>query len=175
MNIFILDNNPATAAQYLCDRHIPKMLLESAQLICTALVLTQKVLSKPTSDITWDFGTVGYGNTHTNHPCSKWARADLANLSWLWAHFDEQCAEYTRRYGKTHLTEIKMRNVDCFRPNVLTTNCTPFAQAMPDQYKDVDAVKAYRSYYYGEKRRFAKWQKLNNTPQWWSDFLTQQA
>jgi hypothetical protein len=43
---------------------------------------------------------------------------------------------------------------------------TPFAQAMPDQYKDADAVKAYRAYYIGEKKAFAKW-KAGNTPQWW--------
>lgn len=43
---------------------------------------------------------------------------------------------------------------------------TPFAQAMPDQYKDADAVKAYRAYYIGEKKAFAKW-KAGNTPKWW--------
>ena len=43
---------------------------------------------------------------------------------------------------------------------------TPFAQAMPDQYKDADAVKAYRAYYMGEKKAFAKW-KAGNTPHWW--------
>ena len=43
---------------------------------------------------------------------------------------------------------------------------TTFAQAMPDQYKHKDAVKAYRAYYIGEKKRFAKW--TNRTPpKWW--------
>jgi len=34
MNIFILDNNPKLAAQYHCDKHCVKMILESAQLLC---------------------------------------------------------------------------------------------------------------------------------------------
>ena len=36
MNIFILDRNPVKAAQMLCDRHIPKMIVESAQMLSTA-------------------------------------------------------------------------------------------------------------------------------------------
>ena len=43
---------------------------------------------------------------------------------------------------------------------------TPFAQAMPDEYKDPDPVQAYRAYYMGEKAGFAKWNK-RNTPEWY--------
>ncbi len=35
MNIFVLDLNPALAAQYQADKHIVKMVLESAQLLCS--------------------------------------------------------------------------------------------------------------------------------------------
>jgi hypothetical protein len=37
MNIFFLDKNPQKAAEYLCDKHVPKMLLESSQMLCTAV------------------------------------------------------------------------------------------------------------------------------------------
>jgi hypothetical protein len=36
---------------------------------------------------------------------------------------------------------------------------------MPEQYKNADAVTAYRAYYLGEKTKFAKW-KLGNVPEW---------
>ena len=36
MNIFYLDKNPNTAAKMMCDKHIIKMILESAQMLCTA-------------------------------------------------------------------------------------------------------------------------------------------
>jgi hypothetical protein len=49
--------------------------------------------------------------------------------------------------------------------NLLNTICTDFAQAMPEQYKNADAVTAYRAYYLGEKTKFAKW-KLGNVPEW---------
>ena len=36
MNIFVLDENPVIAAKMACDKHIVKMILESAQMLCTA-------------------------------------------------------------------------------------------------------------------------------------------
>jgi len=36
MNIFYLHKNPQIIAQELCDKHIVKMPLESAQMLCTA-------------------------------------------------------------------------------------------------------------------------------------------
>ncbi len=49
-----------------------------------------------------------------------------------------------------------------------TSSLTPFAQAMPDQYRCEDAVVAYRKYYLGEKARFAKW-KHTNAPSWFTE------
>jgi hypothetical protein len=43
--------------------------------------------------------------------------------------------------------------------------CTPFAQAMPDEYRDDDAVKAYQAYYHS--KQFAKWEKGTPAPDWW--------
>ena len=36
MNIFYVDKDPKTAAKMMCDKHIIKMILESAQMLCTA-------------------------------------------------------------------------------------------------------------------------------------------
>ena len=44
---------------------------------------------------------------------------------------------------------------------------TPFAQAMPDKYKNSDSVQAYRDYYIHEKSRFAKW-KFTEPPEWYT-------
>ena len=37
MNIFILDRDVTMCARYHCDQHVVKMILESVQLLCTAL------------------------------------------------------------------------------------------------------------------------------------------
>ena len=36
MNIFYLDRDPVVAAQLMCDKHVVKMILESAQILSTA-------------------------------------------------------------------------------------------------------------------------------------------
>ena len=36
MNIFYVDRDPVKAAQMMCDKHIVKMILESAQMLCSA-------------------------------------------------------------------------------------------------------------------------------------------
>ena len=42
---------------------------------------------------------------------------------------------------------------------------TEFAQAMPDEYKNEDAVIAYRTYYLEDKWRIASWKF--GSPNWW--------
>ena len=34
MNIFAVDKDPKISAQQLCDKHVVKMILESAQMLC---------------------------------------------------------------------------------------------------------------------------------------------
>ena len=36
MNIFYLDRDPVVAAQMMVDKHVIKMILESAQMLCSA-------------------------------------------------------------------------------------------------------------------------------------------
>ena len=40
MNIFYLDKDLSKSAEYLCDKHIVKMIIEHIQLLSTALRLT---------------------------------------------------------------------------------------------------------------------------------------
>ena len=41
MNLFYTSVNPQTAAQYQCDKHVVKMILETAQMLSTAHRLTE--------------------------------------------------------------------------------------------------------------------------------------
>jgi hypothetical protein len=69
MNIFYLDKSPYTCARYHCDKHVVKMILETAQLLCGAHWATG--------------GTAQYKPTHLNHPCAIWVRKSLSNYKWL--------------------------------------------------------------------------------------------
>lgn len=153
MNIFVLSEDPEQAARDQCDVHVVKMILESGQMLAT--VCHQHGIEAPIKA------------THAKHPCTLWAGEALENYEWLWRHMGALLHEYHLRYGKRHaFSELHGWLWDHRPPLPRLGHITPFAQAMPDEYRvPGDAVAAYRSYYLGEKARFAKW-KQGNVPDW---------
>ena len=78
------------------------------------------------------------------------------------------CDEYTHRYGKTHLTDTKLRKLLRHPPKNIPLN-TIFTQpppAMPDDVKHIDSIMAYRNYYKKYKSHLATWTK-RETPSWY--------
>ena len=159
MNIFYLDTNPKQCAELHCDKHVVKMILEGCQMLSTVHSL----------DTVQDNKITLYKPCFHNHPCTIWARASKSNYYWLANHTFELTNEYSSRYyGKIHKsTDMAYWFTQNAPSNLPNTICTDFAQAMPEQYKNVDGVAAYRAYYLGEKARFAKW-KLGNEPMWFT-------
>jgi hypothetical protein len=157
MNIFALDNNPIQAAQWLCDKHVVKMILESAQLLSTA----HRVLDDVPA------GSPLYKKTHENHPCAIWVRESFANYVWLYYHLRALLQEYTYRYGKHHKVE-ELMDVLIIPPDNIhhSLDQTEFAQAMPEQYKiPGNPIQAYRNYYKHEKLRIARYTN-RDFPEW---------
>lgn len=153
MNIFVLDLSPTLAAQYQCDKHVVKMVLESTQLLSNA----------------YPDGMGPYRRTHMNHPCSLWARECFENWMWLAFHADALCKEYTFRYKKLHKCHTIVGNMILNPPFIQAIgNKTPFVQAMPEEYKNADPVVAYRNYYMGAKYTIAKWDKGREKPHWYN-------
>lgn len=144
MNIFYLHKNPQKAAEYQYDKHVVKMILESAQMLCTA-------------HHHYDNGdNVPYKKAHYNHPSTVWARANKPQYYWLYNHMIALGEEYTRRYGKVHLTITKCKEALLLPPHGMPDGFfTNPPQCMPDRYKDVCSVKAYWNYYIGEKHSVA--------------------
>jgi hypothetical protein len=145
MNIFFLSKNPKEAAIYHCDKHVVKMIVETAQLLYAA----HWILGTSREDLPEN----AYKLTHKNHPCSVWARDSLTNYLWLCSLGWWLCKEYTFRYGKTHKTEAHIlwlfKNTPKQIPYHLTM--TEPAQAMPDEYKENDPIEAYRKFYIESK------------------------
>lgn len=161
MNIFVLDYEPKLAAQYHCDKHAVKMILESAQMFSTVL-------------------NRGYKPTHRNHPCTLWLAQSRENAEWLYELNHQLNLECQQRFchKRDHSSWALIRDGLARYFNELPdVPMTPFAQAMPDTYRRVDdAVSAYRSYYMHEKRSIASWS--NQTPYWWptdADYLEYKA
>ena len=143
MNIFYLDEDPEVAAIVQYNKHVVKMILESAQMLCTA---HHELLYDP---------DVPYKPAHVNHPSTIWCRQNTRHYFWLYEHMLALGHEYTNRYGKTHLTIEKCRDV-LYTPPLYIDN-TPFTQppqCMPDEYKvEGHSSKAYWNYYINDKKR----------------------
>jgi len=147
MNIFYLDKDPEIAAQMHCNKHVVKMILESAQMLSTA----HRVL-----DGDEHANNVGmYKMAHRNHPSSIWTRSSDLHYDWLWKLCDALLKEYTYRYDKHHATE-RLLDLLWKRPrNLPFADFTPPPQCMPDYCKAEDTVSAYHKYYIMEKSDFA--------------------
>ena len=159
MNIFYLDKNPSIAAEMACDKHVVKMILESAQLLSTA----HRVID---GDEYAD--KVGlYKMAHKNHPSTIWTRTSTENYMWLNRYFGALCREYTYRYGKHHASERLLGPLAHVPKGLTYSGFTDPPQCMPDYCKGEDTVLAYQNYYILEKSRFAKWKK-RPVPEWFS-------
>jgi hypothetical protein len=129
MNIFVTYLCPVESAKALDDKRVVKMILESAQMLSTAINLS-------------NMSQAPYKSTHVNHPCSVWARTSKANFRWLLTHFLALCHEYTARYGKEHKCQ-QFYTYFCtcirFMPD---GELTPFANCT--NRKQFDVITAYR-------------------------------
>lgn len=160
MNIFYLDHQPHLAAQYHCDKHCNKMILESAQLLSTA----HRELGSTRADRV-------YKSAHKNHPSTLWARESRENYNWLWELFYQLSAEFRYRRNKDHASWTKLGEILAYAPDdIPTTKFTEPPQCMPDEYKvEGDSVQAYRNYYLGDKADIATWNWGRPAPYWWED------
>jgi len=162
MNIFAVEQCPEKAARALPDKLIVKMPLETAQMLSTA----HRYLSPV--DYCEEKGL--YQKAYYNHPCNVWLRESHENYRWLLLHFITLCEEYNLRYGRDHLSWVKLWDgLKIFPKDITEGDLTPFAQAMPIEYKNINNhVDAYRTYMIAEKH-YAKWEKGTPRPAWWSN------
>ena len=184
MNIFYLHTDPEWAASMHCDKHVVKMILESAQLLSTAHRLLDGVMSVELSEKgrkrkVWTLSDrrepILYKASHINHPSAKWVRESNFNYVWLYRLLDNLCTQYTSRYYKLHKVERDGLLLHLYRlpRNIPITHATPIPQCMPDEFKvDGDPVKAYRNYYMGHKVEMKKWNH-SLTPEWWQENMTE--
>jgi hypothetical protein len=148
VNIFYLDDCPHKAARYQCDKHVVKMTLESAQMLCGA------------------HHDSPYKITHKNHPCSVWVREGKDNYIWLLEHFEGLCTEYTHRYERIHLCESKLLTFLQQVPAHLPEGGTPFRPAIGEYNYDYDLVQNYRRFYSQKRHRFKMVWTSRSVPFW---------
>ena len=156
MNLFYTSDNPQFAAQHQCDKHVVKMILETAQMLSTAHRLTET----PQAPFV-------YKMTHKNHPSTKWLRSSQIAYKWGLEHLEALLAEYRYRYGRIHKTQREKLQYLKVVPAALPD--LPFTappQCIYDECKTEDTVQAYRNYYKARRSEIdMRWTK-RSAPAW---------
>lgn len=166
MNIFILSLIQKEIAEFMMDKHVSKILLEAVQMLCSARRLVEPDDGK---------NDALYRVAHKNHPVTIWCRKSKANFIWTLDLIDHLHAEWKYRYGhpetkvhKSYLVALYLRENMPEEEKFEEKGLTPFALAMPDQYKTDDPVLSYRNYYMSEnKQKIASWSKKRGKPAWY--------
>ena len=170
MNIFILDSDPRNSAEMHCDKHVVKMHVEGIQMLVSVMQrygINHGVYTKA--------GTLHKGG-YANHPCTRWAGDSYANFQWLVKYTAALCEEHTARYGTVPHSSLQICDIIEASEKLLRAmeaegtagDLTPFALAMPDEYRSDCAVSSYRNYYIAEKAPICKWAKGRKAPEWFT-------
>lgn len=182
MNIFRLSNCPVEAAQMVCDSHSSKMCVESAQMLSTAHRILDGTpvnrMSKTGKRVVKYYKHPDefleerlYKSVHPKHPSTIWTMESSANYAWHYQHFIALCKEFRYRFGKTHMSEIKLAEILSQYPrNIPVAKETKFRLAMsqyPECIVENDPVQSYRNFYIADKIEFAKWNRGRKAPSWW--------
>ena len=135
MNIFALDTNVDDCAMAYMDQHINKMILESAQMICSVAHL--EGFKAP------------YRAAHKKHPCVLWLQESESNIIWLYMLAEALNREKLYRWGGvSHRSMLIIRKVvsEMLQP-IDWVGLTPFKMVMPEEYQEDDPIESYREYY----------------------------
>lgn len=182
MNIFVLDTNPVVAAQLQCDKHVVKMIVESAQMLSTAhRILDGTKIKRPSKSGKrmvdyWIHPNSQLENTlykavHPSHPSTLWTMESVTNYHWHYNHFIALCKEYEYRYGKVHSTYDLLKDVLKEQPaNIPINILTPFKLAMQSNPECMleCPVESYRAFYQTKQDRFKMVWTGRQVPEWFN-------
>lgn len=155
-----MDADPAKCAKYHFDKHLNKMILESAQMMSTAVW----ELDYDMASYYYDCGLC-YKPTHKNHPSNIWVRQSTSHFLWMRELVIFLDDERNFRFGSdVH----KSRIIACNLPIILHKQTfTQPPQCMPEYLHSGDSIVSYRNYYKSnEKNYMAKWTN-RGCPEWW--------
>jgi hypothetical protein len=193
MNLFFLDNDLDKCAEYHVDRHVNKLQLEAAQILCTNVIIDHlfgyvprnltkdenaklSVYRRENKDLAMEDRFVPYLPCHQNHPSTVWCRTSLENFYWTHCYANALSSEAHYRYGSVHKSIEVINNLP--EPvHMKDIGFTTFALAMkimPDKYKNEnDPILSYRNFYMYDKNDFAEW-KYRDKPDWWNNAVVAQ-
>lgn len=184
MNIFILSLDPEENAQYHCDKHVGKMIAESAQMLFTASNELRGIKANPLK-------TKYQTSAYSNHPCTIWVKESYLHRKYLFqlAYYlnHQMIIRNPNRNGLCHQSFYDLMELDKNWENHLEVDWTinqreyiraihlwafaateDFRKFINEYSTKVDSseiVSLYQLYYMYSKAPIAEW-KYVKTPEW---------
>ena len=148
MNIFAIESDASggidwcASAKAQDNYRVVKMILESCQMLCTAINIQHGEQVTP------------YRNAHPKHPSTLWVRESAANFELLVEHTLAMLEEYTERFGRVHkCADVLERVVDLYdAARFPKQEETPLPLCMPEEFKSDNIVDSYRRFYASKPR-----------------------
>ena len=154
MNIFATDIDPVISAKALDTKRVIKMVLESAQMLCTALHLNGAS------------HLAQYKKTHANHPSNVWVRETRSNYEWLLTHFKALCDEYTLRCNKVHATSHLYNNLVLGSQYIPVGPLTPIANCAARKDLGIDCKHIENVHLAYKLYLIQRWKLDTRSPKW---------
>ncbi len=169
MNLFILDKLPQKAALYHLDKHCVKQVLETYQMLGSAVI---RHGARPEQMPLTQSGRPLRGG-YKNHPCTKWVGETNKNFAWAVDLGLALAKEYTYRYGRIHACEAGIHKLKGMSNLIPEGDLTPFAVAINEEqtcrqnklFDSLSVYDKYRQYYIHDKAYMAKWTRRDK-PEW---------
>jgi len=152
MNIFASNPSPVISAINLDDLRVNKMILETAQLLSTAVFWRNQAKYK-------ELGL--YRPTHMNHPCSVWTRRSNANFIWLTIHGLVLCDLYSDTSKKVHKSQEIIEKCAPLHDAFDNEKISEFADC--SSYKDNTLLNIFEKY---QHTLVDKWDSQRHLPTW---------
>lgn len=193
MNIFYLDDDLETSVKYHVDKHITKMPLEAAQLVCTTswidlcfgkIDLARKLNKEELAELA-DFvapyrnrnkgippanrnSPVAYWPSYINHPCAIWLRTSFENWCYTVSYAFELDYERHLRFGSVEHSSVSIIKKVHVPRHLTSRGQTRIVEAVGDCPIYDDPVDTYRHYYIHYKNHLAEW-SLRPKPTWYNE------
>ena len=170
MNIFVVNEDPSKAAVALCDKHVPKMIVETTQMLVSAL----RRHGAGDEDVPLTKSGTPHKGGYKHHPATVWTGDSRGNAEWLLEHGFALCDEFEFRFNKTHACFQQLEKISQELDWIPDGKMTDVALCVGEEFQNgtthapiEDAVSIYRDFYRYDKSEFAKWENDRPAPEWW--------
>ena len=143
MNLFTICDNTKMCAEALDDVLLGKTIIESAQMLSTAILLNDKIKEKPENI---------YKKYNANEEHNVWVRESKSNYRWTLFYLNDCLNEFRYRFGKEHDTRKLAATFYVYENYFPTNNMTEFPRKFSKDLENYDELMNIKDTFFAYKQ-----------------------